>query len=187
MRLQPSWNLAICATVDCLKSNNVWVQREPSVRQTFCLDFVNTCCSRIPISSSTFGWLENFGTIIQQFGDVYSFLCAKRGILQGQLPQNVLKNPSTSLKQYISWIQNIHQVLLTWKTKLDNLDANYDEIHEYTQKQRYIHGIAQHVSGTGLVISPNDLISLKSSFLEKYEELNILLLKYSPGDSKLGW
>jgi len=188
LRLQPSWNHAIGATVDCLKSTSVWVQKEPSLRQTFCLDFVNVCCSRISVVSSEFGWLEKFFTIIQQFGDIYSCSYAKKTILLDELPQNILNNPSASVKQYFTWIQKIHQVMLTWKTRLDNNDANYDEMHLYTQKQHYIHGIAQHVSAaTGLVISAENLVRLKKTFLEKFEELNILLLKYVPGDSKLGW
>jgi len=78
--------------------------------------------------------------------------------------------------------------MLTWKTRLGNNNANYDEMHLYTQKQHYIHGIAQHVSAaTGLVISAESLVRLKKTFLEKFEELNILLLKYVPKDSKLGW
>ena len=188
MKLEPSWNYAVTATVDCLKSNSTWVQREPSVRQTFCLDFVNTCCTRIPVASSTFGWVDKYSTIIQQFGDIYLGLYARKIILSDELPQNILMNPSTSVKQYFSWIQKIRQVMLTWKKKLSSSDANYDEIHVYTQKQRYIYLIAQHVLTTSsLVISAENLDALNRTFLEKYEQLNILLLKYVPGDPKLGW
>ena len=183
MRLQPSWNHAISATVDCLKNNPVWAQREPSIRQAFCLDFVNTCCARIPVVSSTFGWVSMYGTLIHQFGDIYLNSYARKMILSDE---NILKNPSPSVRQYFSWIQKIHKVMLTWKAKLGNNDANYDEIDVYTQKQRYIHGIAQHVSAaSGLVISAENLVILKNTFLEKFEQLNILLLKYVPGDSKL--
>ena len=77
--------------------------------------------------------------------------------------------------------------MLKWKTKLDNNHANYDEICAYTQNQRYISRTLQHVSATGLVISAGNLIRLNNTFLEKIEELNIILLKYAPGESKLGW
>jgi len=113
---------------------------------------------------------------------------AKKMILSDELPQNILDNPSTSVKQYFTWIQKIHEVMLTWKKRLDNKDANYDEMHLYTQKQDYIQRIAQNVSAaTGLVISAENLVHLRKTFLEKFEELNILLLKYVPEDSKLGW
>ena len=152
---------------------------------------MNACCTRIPVTSSTFGWVDVYLTIIWQFGDIYlqSFAShsLEQTILLDELPRNVLKNPSTSVKRYFSWIKEIHNVLLTWKTKLNNNDANYDEIHVYSLKQHYIHWIAQHVSATSLVISTEKLIVLKKAFLEKFEELNILLLKYVSGDSKLGW
>ena len=108
-------------------------------------------------------------------------------ILSDELPQSILENPSTSVKQYFSWIQKIHKVMLSWKKKLDENDANYDEINLYTQKQHHIHEIAQHVSATGLVISPDNLLVVKNDFLEKVEQLNIHVLKYVPGDPKLGW
>ena len=76
--------------------------------------------------------------------------------------------------------------MLKWKTKLDNNHANYDEICAYTQNQRYISRTLQHVSATGLVISADNLTDVNKTFLEKLEELNILL-KYVPGDYKHGW
>ena len=189
MNLPPSWNHAISASIDCLKgSSSNWVQKEPSIRQTFCLDFVNACCCRIPVVSSKLDWVGIYCTIIQQFGSIYLSTYAKKMILSDELPQNILDNPSTSVKQYFTWIQKIHEVMSTWKTRLDNKDANYDEMHLYTQKQDYIQRIAQNVSAaTGLVISAENLVHLRKTFLEKFEELNILLLKYVPGDSKLGW
>lgn len=189
MNLPPSWNHAISASIDCLKgSSSNWVRKEQSIRQTFCLDFVNACCSRVPVVSSKFDWVGIYCTIIQQFGSIYLSTYAKKMISSDELPQNILNNPSTSVKQYFTWIQKIHEVMLTWKTRLGNNDANYDEMYLYTQKQHYIHGIAQHVSAaTGLVISAENLVRLKRTFLEKFEELNILLLKYVPEDSKLGW
>ena len=191
MRLLPSWSDAISATVNCLKSNPTWWQRarEPSLRQMFCLDFVNACCTEIQVTSSSFGWVDKYSNVIHQLGDIYSQSYAKRSDEQmtatDELPQNILKNPSVA--KYFSWIQKIHQVMLTWKTKLGSNDANYDEIHVYSLKQHYIHEIAQHVSATSLVIPTENFIVLKDAFLEKFEELNILLLKYVPGDSKLGW
>lgn len=104
--------------------------------------------------------------------------------LSDELPQFVLENPSTSVKQYFTWIQEIHKVMSSWKKKLSTNEANYDEIHMYTLNQDDIHRIAQHVSATDLVISTKNL---KKTFLEKFEEMNILLLKYVPGDSKHDW
>lgn len=188
MKLQPSLNHAINASIGCLKTNSTWVQKEPSVRQTFCLDFVNSCCSRIQVVSGTLGWVEKYWYLIQQLGDIY-YSCsgAKKMSLLVELPQHILDSPSNSVKQYFSWIQKIHNEFLLWNTKLDSNLANYDEIYAYTQNQHYIGGILQHVSAAGLVISAENLMDLNKTFLEKFEELNILLLKYVPGDYKHGW
>ena len=188
-KLQPSWNHAISAAVNCLKSTSTWIQKEPSFRQMFCLQFVNTCFSRIQADSSAFGWVEEYSLIIHQLGDVYCSYAGKSNqpILSDVLPQSVSRNPSTAVKKYFSQVQKIHQILTQWKTKLDNNAANYDEIHMYMQKWQYIYEIAQHVSASDVVISQGNLKDLKKAFLVKFEDLNILLLKYVPGDSKPGW
>lgn len=149
----------------------------------FCLDFVCACCTKIPVDSSTTGWVVNYWTVIQQFVDMYTSL--KVPFLDG-FPQNIFENSPNSVKQYFSWIQKLYQVILSWKTNLDTSGANYDEIHVYSQMVDNIGSIA-HVSATGLVVLAENLKVLKKTFLEKYEELNIRLLKYVPGNSKLGW
>ena len=165
------------------------MQREPSIRQEFCLKFVNTCCSKIQADSSTFVWVEKYSALIPQLGDIYCSYARKenQGILLSELPEDILRNKSTAVKQYFSWIQEIHQILSLWKSKLDNHGANYDEIYGYNQKRHYIHEIAKHVFASDLVISADTLTRLEKTFLEKFEELNFLLLKYIPRDPKPGW
>ena len=188
-KLQPSWNHAIGAAVNCLKSASTWIQKEPSFRQMFCLQFVNTCFSKIQADSSAFDWVEEYSTIIHHLGDVYCSYAGRSNqtILSDVLPQSVSRNPSTVVKEYFLQIQKIHQILALWKTKLDNNAANYDEIHMYMQKWQYIHEIAQHVSASDVVISQGNLKDIKKAFPAKFEDLNILLLKYVPGDSKPAW
>jgi len=151
---------------------------------------VNACCTKIQISS-TFDWVEIYPSIIEQFGAIYSkqYYAKMRDkqILQDELPQCISESSSYSVKKYFSWIQKIHHVLSSWETKLSKNDANYDEIHLYTQKRQCIQSIAQHVSATSLVISAENLTVLKNTFLKKFDELNFLLLKYVPEDPKLGW
>ena len=162
----------------------------PSIRQEFCLNFVNFCCSQIQADSSTFLWVEEYSALIPQLGDIYCSYAKTKpnsSILLSELPEDVLSNRSTAVKQYFSWIQKIHQILSLWKSKLDNHAANYDEIYGYNQKRHFIHEIAQHVCVSDLVISADTLTRLAKIFLEKFEELNFLLLKYIPGDPKPCW
>ena len=188
-RLLPSCSRAVTAAVDCLKGNSTWVKKEPSVRQEFCLHFVNSCCIKIQPDSSTFVWVEEYSALIPQLGDIYCLYARRenQSILLSELPADVSSNPSTAVKQYFLWIQKIHQVLSLWKSKLDNHAANYDEIYGYNHKRHYIHEIAQHVFASDLVISADTLTRLGKIFLEKFEELNFLLLRYIPEDPKPGW
>lgn len=188
--MQPPWNHAIDATVKCLQSNNTWLERKPSVKQTFCLDFVNACCTRIQIISA-FDWVEIYPSIIEQFGAIYSKQyydkMSVKQVLQDELPQRISESSSNSVKKYFSWIQKVHHVLSSWKTKLSENDANYDEIHLYTQRRQCIQSIARHVSATSLVMSAENLTVLKNTFVKKFDELNFLLLKYVPEDPNFGW
>lgn len=185
----PSWSHAVSVAVDNLKCNSTWVEREPSVRQTFCLDFVNSCCALIKASQNTFDWVEKYLNLIHRLGAIYCSYATKKGLttLLSALPEEVTMNSSSAVKRYFLWIQNIQNIVSTWKRNLISNAANYDEIHGYIHKQQKIYEIAQHVSATELVVSEEDLTCLNNTFLEKFEELNILLLKYVPGDSKPYW
>lgn len=176
--------------MNCLKiSSSTWIQKGPSVRQAFCLGFVNTCLSRIQATGSAFDWLEGYSALIRQLGDIYCSYAGKSNltILSDVLPQEILSNPSTAVKDYFLWMQKIHQTLSQWKAKLDNNTANYDEIHVYIHKWRYIHEVAQSVGASAVVISVKRLRDIEEKFLKWFEYLNILLLKYVQGDPKHGW
>jgi len=150
---------------------------------------VNLCCNQVQVDRSTFVWVEEYSALIPQLGDIYCSYARKENqkILLSELPEDVSRNESTAVIKYFSWIQKIHQILSLWKSKLDNHAANYDEIYEYNQKRHFIHEIAQHVFASNLVISADTLASLRKTFLKKFEKLNLLLLKYIPGDPKPGW
>ena len=176
--------------MNCLKiSSSTWIQKGPSVRQAFCLDFVNICLSRIQATCSRFDWLEEYSAVIRQLGDIYRSYAGKSNltILSDVLPQEILNNPSTAVNDYFLWIQNIHQILSLWKAKLDKNAANYDEIHVYIHKWQYIHDIAQSVSASDAVISVGRLRNIEEAFLKWFEHLNILLLKYLQGDPNPSW
>ena len=189
-KLNPSWNHAVSAAVNCLKrSSSTWIRKAPSIRQTFCLDFVNICLSRIQATDSKFDWLEEYSALIRQLGEIYCSYAGKSNltILSDELPPEILSNPSTAVKGYYFWIQKIHKILSQWKAKLDNNVANYDEIHVYIHKWKYIHDTAQSVSASDVVISVRRLRDIEETFLKWFEYLNILLLKYIQGDPKPSW
>ena len=182
---------AIDTAVNVLKGDLTWVQREPSLKQNFCLQFLCMCTTRIPVSSDTeFNWMREYSIIINKLGMVFhSYLkrARKQIILCGDLPEEVRKNPSRFVSKYFEWIQKLHIMLSSWSLKLDRNLANYDDIHWYHKDYYHIYKLAEAVAGTSLVLSSDKVSSLQLSFLEEFEKLNQLLLKYIPDDPKAGW
>ena len=185
---------ALDTVVNVLKGDLTWVKEEPSLKPNFCLQFLCICCTKIPISSDmNFNWMREYINIINKLGIVFrSYSSSKevtgeKLILCDNLPEEVGKNPSDSVSQYFKWIQRLHKMLLLWGLKLYQESANYDDIYWYHWNQRHIYKLAEAVAGTSLVLSPDKISSLQFSFLEEFEQLNQLLLKYIPGDPKAGW
>ena len=170
-----------------------WVNITPSLQQKFCLDLVNVCCTKIPASQHSFEWMKQFFSVIQQLGSIYFTYASSRKIvgkgiiLSDQLPSEVVKNSSTAVSHYFEWIQKLHAILSVWYNMLENESADYDIIHMYNQNQRHIHNLAQAVSASGLVMSASKIVQLQHKFLQRFEEMNQLLLRYIPKDPKAGW
>ena len=181
------------AAISILKTNLEWMQEEPSLKQNFCLEFMCACCARIPLNDVEFDWMREYIDIIRNLGEVFCCYSASRQLVGEQtifcgcLPEDVEKSPSTFVLQYFKWIQRLHKMLSLWKSKLDDQSANYDDIHWYYQNQRHIYNLAEAVRGTSLVLLPHKISELQHSFLQEFEELNLLLLKYIPGEPKAGW
>ena len=181
------------AAISVLKTDLEWVQEEPSLKQNFCLEFICAGCTRIPLNDVEFDWMREYIGIIKKLGEVFCSYSSSRQLVREQtilsdcLPEEVVKSPSTSVVQYFKWIQRLHRMLSVWKSKLDDQSANYDDIHWYHQNQRHIYLLAEAVRGTSLVLSSRKISDLRLSFLQDFEELNLLLLKYIPGEPKAGW
>ena len=185
---------AIDVTADILKKDPTWpVQKQLSVKQKFCLRFINTCCMRIPVSTSSFKWMTEYSAIISQIGSVFCSFSSmrkaegKETLLSQSIPSDVSRNDLVI--QYFDWIQKLHNMLSNWKSRLETETANYDEIFWYTQNQRQIHSLAQAVSADGVVVTAHKLSELRSTFLQNFEQLNVLLLRYisTESDPKGGW
>ena len=180
---------AIDTAATVLKNDPTWPQQKQlSVKQGFCLKFINACCLRIPVSTTSYEWITTFSSIIFQIGSIfcsYSSMRGKQTLLCDSIPPEVTRNDS--VREYFTWLQKLHAMLSDWKNRLDNEDANYDEIYWYCQNQRQIHNLAQAVSANGIVVTAKKLSDLRSAFLQYFEQLNQLLLRYISTDPKGGW
>ena len=178
---KPSVKHAIEAAVTILNTDQIWTTREPDVRQKFCLDFMNTCCAQVQVSTTSFTWVMQFPYVIRKAGEMfhhYSQRNSRRDIVLRELPPKVGANTSSSVIKYFTWVQNLHMILFFWKEKLDTQTANYDDIHFYAQNISGIERVATAVSVQSLVVPEGHVSSLKNTYLQQYEKLNLLLIRY---------
>ena len=86
--------------------------------------------------------------------------------------------------RYFDWVRHVQAVLLEQKEKFMQQECNYDEILIYTSQQPQI----KHLDKTFCVSSGiGDAQAVKSSFLNVFEQLNVLLIKYIPGQPDAKW
>ena len=195
--LQPSLRKAIDTIVRTLTHDMSWLQSVPSLKQMFCLDFVNVCCTRISIFSNRFGSIQSVNWVMF---DKYFSLITKVGILYcsysqsrqdqqlcNSLPDVVARNPSSSVRSYFEWIQKFHLMFADWKSRLQEKEANYEEINWYFKSHAGMNNLAGAVAATSLVVSRIEVETLQNAFLEHFKKLNQLVLKYIPSDPKAGW
>ncbi len=185
--------VALDAIINVLKTNLQWMQEEPSLKQSFCLRFLCACCARIPLNVMEFDWMKEYISIIKKLGEVFCAYSSSRQLVKEQtilcdcLPEEVEKSYSAFVLQYFQWVQRLHRMLSSWKSKLDDQSANYDDIHWYHQNQRHIYNLAEAVRVTSLVLLPQKVSLVQHSFLQDFEELNQLLLRYISDEPNGGW
>ena len=173
-----------------------WLQSEPSPKQMFCLDFINACCPRISIFSNRFASIESdnwvmfnkYFSLITKVGTLYSFSKSKQDqTLCDALPDVVTRNPSSSVRSYFEWIRKFHLMLASWKSRIQEKEANYEEINWYFKSHEHITNLADAVAASSLVVLKKHVETLQDTFLEDFKKLNQLVLKYIPSDPKAGW
>ena len=178
---------AIDDTVRVVADDQSWLQKEPSNKQKFCLGFINACCQRVPISRNTIEWISEYMLIISKLGGLYRSYSESRGSQTLLCNVEIAKSSSPSIKGYFKWIQKLHSMLLNWQTKLEEETVNYDEIYSSMQNQKCFQDLAQAVGAASLMFPTEKLKSLHRKFLEAFEQLNQLLLKYIPKDPEARW
>ena len=78
-------------------------------------------------------------------------------------------------------------MLLTWKDKFEKEQVNYNEILTYTSQQQQLQHIGETLCASSFIIDCQYTETMKNKFLNDFEQLNILLIMYSPGQSDAKW
>ena len=78
-------------------------------------------------------------------------------------------------------------MLASWKSRIQEKEANYEEINWYFKSHEHITNLADAVAASSLVVLKKHVETLQDTFLEDFKKLNQLVLKYIPSDPKAGW
>ena len=78
-------------------------------------------------------------------------------------------------------------MVLAWQDRVKAKELNYDGIMSYANIQGGIQSIADAISVSSSILDSQILQVQKNAYLEHYEMLNILLLKYIPGKPEVKW
>ena len=89
-----------------------------------------------------------------------------------------------SMYRYFDWVRDVQGVLLKWKEMFIQQECNYDEIVIYTSRQSQIKHLAQTFCVSSAIV---DAQAVKNTFLNDFEQLNVLLIKYIPGQPDAKW
>ena len=174
-------NYAIDSMATELKKGFTWVERQPTPKQDFCLKFITSCTAKVQVSNMSFDWVNRYSSVLKQIGSIF----CRYG--NAGIPKEAKHNPNQHVKQYFEWIENLHGILSHWKAKFECECVNYDEICCYHHNFPQLHILAEDVAASHLELSIDYVIEVRYSFLQNFENLNLLLLKYIPGDRKARW
>ena len=79
------------------------------------------------------------------------------------------------------------QLFARWKKKFTQKKVTFDQILQYAKHFSYINRVAASLSVEFMVVDTADVSALQTKFLQDYELLNILILRYVPGHPEAGW
>ncbi len=106
---------------------------------------------------------------------------------EDRLPDEITESPPKLSLEYFQWVQKIHRTLATWRDSLEDQSANYSVIGSYVSNHVHIQGIARELCAGSLLVARQDAVAVSQNYVQMFEELNQLLLKYIPDDHGAGW
>ena len=71
--------------------------------------------------------------------------------------------------------------------KFKELKINYDEIVTYDSQHSQLEHLAQTICASSAIVNKQDIVPVKNMFLDAFEQLNIILIKYIPGKPDVKW
>ena len=127
-------------------------------------------------------------------GEIYRFYCQRQNfkheshkcILMEKLRPDICSCLPEARKYYV-WIQQIHEVFSHWNHKFQILAANHDDMLTLTCSHSSICKVAKAVCAMSIIVSGEHIAKMSRVYLQDFEELNLLLLRYVPEVPRAKW
>ena len=93
----------------------------------------------------------------------------------------------SSLSRYFHWVYRLQALLLEWNQKFKEQQVNYDEIVTYMSQHSQLKNLGQAICASSAIVDADYTQHVQKMFLNAFEQLNILLIKYIPGQPDAKW
>ena len=92
-----------------------------------------------------------------------------------------------TVHRYFNWVCQVQAALMELERKFGELQISYDEIVTYESQQSQLEHLAQTICASSAIVNKQDILSVKNMFLDTFEQLNIILIKYTRGQPDVKW
>lgn len=166
---------------------------ELSSRLEFCWGVVGSCCAKMPVTESL-EWAKSYYHIIDQLGRIYSVFCqaqaheeTKSVLNDDTMPLDVSQSTSEGVQKFFGWLSRAQQVLAAWRDRFTSKKINYDSIVLYVEAYSLLNRAATSLSATTLVVEAHYVQAIRTDFLQAFELLNMMLIRYINGQPEAGY
>ena len=90
-------------------------------------------------------------------------------------------------ERYFEWVLKVKDIFLFWKEKFSSHIIMHQEIEMYHVHREEIYKLAEVLQDRTLAVSDSDVASVKNLFLQQFERLNMILIRYNPGSTDAKW
>ena len=126
-------------------------------------------------------------TSTQTMLELYEYIC-RTPITHSVFKQQCQLQGSLGDPKLLKLCQHqVQTVLLEWKQKFNKRQINYDEILSYTSQQPQLEHLAQTVCALSVIVDRQDILAVKNMLLDAFEQLNVLLIRYTPEQPDAKW
>lgn len=85
------------------------------------------------------------------------------------------------------WVAKIQSTLQFWCDKFHHQNVSYNEILLYADNYVKLDPVSESLCASSRIVDHEDIMNIKSTFLEEYERLNVLLVHYIPSQPDANW